>query len=65
MKEEKDMQQKTRELGEKMQSLGCSLTVLFTIPLVATIFLGVPGLIISLFVIIFFFVAKKKQEVDN
>jgi len=65
MKEEKDMQEKTKELGEKIQSLGCLLTVLFTIPLILTIFLGIPGSIIGFILIVFFFIAKKKGDADN
>ena len=38
---------KMQQTGEKMQKVGCAMTLLFTIPIILTIFLGIPGLIIG------------------
>ena len=59
---QKDLQQKTKEFGEKLQSIGCLLTVLLTIPIILTIVMGVPGLIISIIIIVAYLYGNKKQK---
>jgi hypothetical protein len=56
-----DSQDKFAGIGEKMQAWGCMLTCLLTLPILGTLFLGVPGLIggIALGVLLFFALAKK------
>ena len=51
-----DTQDKFTGIGEKMQTWGCMLTCLLTLPILGTLFLGVPGLIggIALGVLLFF-----------
>lgn len=61
MKEEKDLQQKTKELGEKMQKWGCALTVLITIPIVLIAFLGPAGLVISGIIVVLYLFGRKKE----
>jgi len=55
---------KIKQVGTKMQKLGCFLTLVLTIPIVLTLFLGVPGLIIggiiAIIAIISFLSQKKK-----
>ncbi len=58
---------KLRAAGEKMQRLGCMLTVLLTVPILLTLFLGIPGLIIGGLVFVlglagFLGSGKKKAE---
>ena len=38
---------KIKQAGEKMQRIGCALTLMITIPLILTIFLGPLGLVIG------------------
>lgn len=55
-----DTQDKFTGIGEKMQTWGCMLTCLLTLPILGTLFLGVPGLIggIALGVLLFFALAR-------
>jgi len=43
---------KLKQTGEKMQQIGCILTLLFTVPIILLIFLGVPGLIVGILIAI-------------
>ena len=38
---------KMQDTGKKMQNMGCALTIMLTIPIVLTVFLGIPGAIIG------------------
>ena len=53
---------KMQQTGEKIQKMGCAMTLLFTIPIVLTIFLGIPGLIIGGIVAIAGVVGMIKQK---
>lgn len=65
-KDNNNFQQKTHELAEKMQKLGCALTVYLTIPIIFIAVFGVPGLIISGFIIIIYIFSRKKpQEISK
>ncbi len=54
------MSDKLREAGEKMQAIGCLLTLLITVPVILTIFLGPLGLGISVAIILIWFLTRKK-----
>lgn len=43
----KDASEKMKDTGKKMQKMGCLFTVLLTIPIALTIFLGIPGMVIG------------------
>jgi len=45
-------EKKLEETGKKLQNIGCILTLMFTVPIVLTIFLGIPGLIIGIIIAI-------------
>lgn len=62
MSEEKDLEQKAEEVGEKLQKWGCALTVLITTPIILTIFLGPIGLIISIGIIVLYFIGRNKNN---
>jgi hypothetical protein len=51
---------KLKNAGEKMQSVGCLLTILITVPIALTLFLGPLGLGISIIIIVIWFASKKK-----
>jgi len=53
---------KMETTGKKIQGLGCLLTMLFTIPIVLTIFLGSFGLVIGIFVAIIGLVGYFKKK---
>lgn len=66
---EKTSQEKAEELsnkmqnaGKKMQKLGCLLTIVITVPLVLTVFLGPIGLGISVVLIVLYFIGKNKNN---
>lgn len=59
---EKTTQEKTEELSNKMQDIGCLLTIVLTIPIVLTILLGPFGLGISIVLIVLYFIGKNKGE---
>ncbi len=60
--EEKSTQQKIEDAGKKMQSMGCALTILITIPIALTIFLGIPGFVIGSIVAVFGLVGILKKK---
>jgi len=43
-------EKKLEETGKKLQKVGCLLTIAVTVPIVLTVLLGVPGLIIGIFI---------------
>ena len=43
-------EKKLEETGKKLQKIGCLLTVAITVPIVLTVLLGVPGLIIGIII---------------
>jgi len=45
-------EKKLEETGKKLQNIGCLLTLMFTVPIVLTIFLGIPGLIVGIIIAI-------------
>ena len=53
---------KGQVLGEKMQKMGCAMTLLFTIPIILTLFLGIPGIIVGGIVAIAGVVGMMKQK---
>ncbi|MGM0609408.1 MAG: HIRAN domain-containing protein [Candidatus Muiribacteriota bacterium] len=66
---EKTSQEKTEELqdkmqnaGQKMQKVGCLLTMLLTIPIVLTLFFGPFGFGLSIILIVLYFISKNKGE---
>lgn len=52
---------KAEEFGQKAQAMGCLLTILLTIPIVLTIFLGPLGLGIGVVIAILFLISRKKK----
>jgi hypothetical protein len=59
-------EKKLEEVGEKLQKIGCLLTLMFTVPIVLTLFFGIPGLIIGIIIAIIGIagVLGKKKEKD-
>lgn len=53
---------KIEDFGKKTQQLGCLLTVLITIPILLTVFLGIPGLIIGSIIAILGIVGQFKKK---
>ncbi len=47
LSEKKGSGEKIEEFGSKMQKAGCALTLIITIPIILTIWIGVIGLIIG------------------
>lgn len=43
----KNTGEKVQDLGNRMQRVGCLLTLLVSVPIILTIILGIPGLIIG------------------
>ena len=60
-KDVEELQKKTQDLADKMQKWGCALTVLITIPLLLTAFLGPFGLVISGVIVILYLFGRKKE----
>ncbi len=66
MEEKKDPiqinEEKFKETGKKIQSLGCTLTFLLTLPIVGLFTLGIGGLIIGLVLGIIIFIGMQQGE---
>jgi len=61
-------EKKVAETGKKLQKIGCALTLMFTIPIILTIFLGIPGLILGIILAVVGIVSllsKKKKSEDK
>ena len=41
-------EEKMREVGKKMQKMGCAMTFMITLPILGAAFIGLPGLLIGL-----------------
>lgn len=55
------MEDKFKKAGNKMQAIGCLLTIVLTIPIILTFIFGPTGLVIGLVIgLIAFLVMKKK-----
>jgi len=50
--EQKKSNEKLENLGKNLEKIGCISIFLITIPIILTIFLGIPGLIIGIIVAI-------------
>lgn len=58
-KEKSESQIKAEKIGNKISRIGWKLTFALTIPIILTLFIGVPGLIIGIIVAAFFFKKSK------
>jgi len=60
-------EKKIEETGKKLQKIGCLLTLAVTVPIVLTAFLGIPGLVIGIFIALIAVVSmlRKKEKPKN
>jgi len=65
MSKEKDLQEKTEEIGKKLRKWGCALTIFLTIPIILFVFLGPLGLIISGGIIVLYLIGRNKDNKNN
>jgi len=57
-----------KQVGKKIEQLGCILTLIFTVPIVLLLFLGAPGLIIGIIIAIIGVagvLSKKKKNAEK
>ena len=64
-KNKKPIEERTKDLGEKITSLGCLLTVVLTVPIILTVLLGPLGLFISAGVVGLFVIGKINQKKEK
>ncbi|MFO8059481.1 MAG: hypothetical protein R6U70_02320 [Bacillota bacterium] len=61
---EKSTQDRLQKTSRKMQQLGCLLTALITVPVLGTLFLGIPGLIMGIIIAGIVLIAQSKKKHD-
>lgn len=56
------MVDKLRETGEKMQAIGCLMTIVFSVPLLLIILFGMPGFVVGVIIslVVLWSAIKKK-----
>ena len=57
-------EKKLEETGKKLEKIGCFLTLVLTVPIVLTIFFGIPGLAIGIIIALITVIGalSKKQK---